>query len=507
LAGGFSWQAELKYNEAGREIERILPGGLTCQWQYDQAGRPAAQKVSRAGVVQSWKKYTWDANNQLENVFDALAQSNTSFKYDALQNLVFAQYADNSIVHRATDATGNIYETPEQNDRRYNAGGALLESDKYFYKYDEEGNLTSKTEKSSQKKTRYAWYANGMLKKVTRHDGKQISFVYDALGRRITKQAAGKITRWVWDNNVPLHEWTYPATEKPKTVINEWGEINYDRQELNPVNASEKVNAITWVFDADSTVPAAKIVNGETYSIVCDHMGTPQWMFDAAGKKTWEGVLDIYGRLRTLLGSKTAMPFRYQGQYEDEETGLYYNRFRYYSPDEGMYLSQDPIGILGGRNLYSYVADPNYYIDIFGLNTGIGNIGEAHVHSALQSSGNYSDFAAIQNNSGHGVDLMAKNATTGEWESIEVKTTQTTKAPSLSKAQGAGANNYTQNRLGRAAAGSGHYKSMPLADRVRAGQILREIRVQGGIKTAHKYEVFLDAHGNVTSTNKKTWKC
>ncbi|QPA56734.1 RHS repeat-associated core domain-containing protein [Lysinibacillus sphaericus] len=42
------------------------------------------------------------------------------------------------------------------------------------------------------------------------------------------------------------------------------------------------------------------------------------------------------------------MPFRYQGQYEDEETGLYYNRFRYYSPTEGMYTQKDPIGLKGG---------------------------------------------------------------------------------------------------------------------------------------------------------------
>ena len=63
-------------------------------------------------------------------------------------------------------------------------------------------------------------------------------------------------------------------------------------------------------------------------------------------------------------------PFRYQGQYEDEETGLYYNRFRYYSPDSGTYISQDPISIAGGLNLYSYVHDSNAWVDIFGLTRG-----------------------------------------------------------------------------------------------------------------------------------------
>ena len=60
-------------------------------------------------------------------------------------------------------------------------------------------------------------------------------------------------------------------------------------------------------------------------------------------------------------------PFRYQGQYEDSETGLYYNRFRYYSPETGTYISQDPISIAGGLNVYAYVHDPNSWVDIFGL--------------------------------------------------------------------------------------------------------------------------------------------
>jgi RHS repeat-associated protein len=128
------------------------------------------------------------------------------------------------------------------------------------------------------------------------------------------------------------------------------------------------VNGITWLFDQDSHRLAAKIVNGTTYSVINDHVGTPQWMYDSSGKKVWEGVLDIYGRIRTLCGSGSDLPFRYQGQYEDVETGLYYNRFRYYNPDEGMYISQDPIRLHSGQpNFYAYVHDPNIWVDVFGL--------------------------------------------------------------------------------------------------------------------------------------------
>jgi RHS repeat-associated protein len=66
-------------------------------------------------------------------------------------------------------------------------------------------------------------------------------------------------------------------------------------------------------------------------------------------------------------GETGSCPFRYQGQYEDKEIGLYYNRFRYYSPEEGMYISQDPIRLEGGSRLYGYVDDPNIWLDILGL--------------------------------------------------------------------------------------------------------------------------------------------
>lgn len=59
--------------------------------------------------------------------------------------------------------------------------------------------------------------------------------------------------------------------------------------------------------------------------------------------------------------------FRFVGQYADEESGLYYNRFRYYSPETGQYVSSDPIGLLGGFNPYGYVGIPTAFVDPLGL--------------------------------------------------------------------------------------------------------------------------------------------
>ncbi|TDB43265.1 type IV secretion protein Rhs [Photorhabdus khanii subsp. guanajuatensis] len=58
---------------------------------------------------------------------------------------------------------------------------------------------------------------------------------------------------------------------------------------------------------------------------------------------------------------------RFCGQYEDEESGLFYNRFRYYSPETGQYLSPDPLGLAGGVNPYGYVSNPVSFVDPFGL--------------------------------------------------------------------------------------------------------------------------------------------
>ena len=129
-----------------------------------------------------------------------------------------------------------------------------------------------------------------------------------------------------------------------------------------------KVSMTTWLFEPESFAPLAKQVNGKTFGIITDHLGTPLSMHDVEGRTIWSAELNCYGQIENLVGKAKDCPFRYPGQYEDVETGLYYNRFRYYSPEEGMYISQDPIGLEGGEiTLYSYVSDPNILLDNIGL--------------------------------------------------------------------------------------------------------------------------------------------
>lgn len=207
----------------------------------------------------------------------------------------------------------------------------------------------------------YAWAANGMMKAVKNPHGEIITFEYDALGRRKAKIVKDTVYRYVWDGNLLLHEWNYPLSDRPNLVVNEDGLLGYDKTE--PLGS----DLITWVYDQNKFNPSAKIVNGLCYSIISDYLGTPVQAFDDTGKKVWDCELDIYGKISKLSGSREFVPFRYQGQYEDTETGLYYNRFRYYDPEIGGYVSKDPIGLEGGDKLYSYVEDSNYWLDVFGL--------------------------------------------------------------------------------------------------------------------------------------------
>jgi len=97
-----------------------------------------------------------------------------------------------------------------------------------------------------------------------------------------------------------------------------------------------------------------------------------------AGKIAWKAQLDIYGVVREETAGveakeATANPWRYPGQYEDAETGLYYNRFRYYDPETGRYISEDPIGLAGGAALFGYVADTKWSLDAFGLSCNLAS--------------------------------------------------------------------------------------------------------------------------------------
>ena len=383
MQAGESWQASWVRDNTGLEVQRTFSGGVTVSTERDRFGREVRKSVRSGGIERGAYRYEWGIANRLLSKENELTGTVMRYDYDRFDFLIrqeTTQGSETDVIYRVPDFVGNLFGTPDRKDRKYGAGGKLLEDPDCFYHYDDEGNLIFREFKQLQEtgvrydrkrmeKERgirclatgtgwlYEWASNGMLKKVIRPDGRPVEFRYDALGRRTAKQYFGKVTHWVWDGNVPIHEWSYRISD-----------MQPDKEENGPSKEPTE-DITTWVFEVGTFVPTAKIQEGKQYSIVSDYLGTPIQMYNELGNKIWECTLDIFGEVTNFEGnSLNDCPFRYQGQYKDEETELYYNRFRYYSQEIGGYLSQDPIRLAGNNpTIYGYVRDTCTNTDPFGL--------------------------------------------------------------------------------------------------------------------------------------------
>ncbi|WP_339468679.1 RHS repeat domain-containing protein, partial [Pseudomonas sp. EL_65y_Pfl1_R83] len=105
------------------------------------------------------------------------------------------------------------------------------------------------------------------------------------------------------------------------------------------------------------------------YHYQLDHLGTPQELTAPDGEIIWSAHYRAYGEISRLDIGKVDNPLRFQGQYFDQESGLHYNRHRYYNPDVGRYLTPDPVKLAGGINAYRYVLNPTGWVDPLGLST------------------------------------------------------------------------------------------------------------------------------------------
>ncbi|HBA9214755.1 TPA: RHS repeat protein, partial [Escherichia coli] len=107
----------------------------------------------------------------------------------------------------------------------------------------------------------------------------------------------------------------------------------------------------------------------------CDHRGLPLALISTEGTTAWYAEYDEWGnQLNEENPHQLQQLIRLPGQQYDEESGLYYNRHRYYDPLQGRYITQDPIGLKGGWNFYQYPLNPVQYIDSMGLASKYGHL-------------------------------------------------------------------------------------------------------------------------------------
>jgi RHS repeat-associated protein len=393
------WEAAFTHDGCGREIDRRLPGGARGYWWRDGAGRPTQHFVGVEGGAHRLRRWSWAAGDRLLRIDDA--GEVVALEHDARGRLVAATRGA-AVQGRHRDDAGNVFGDPAGSDRVY-AGAVLQSSGGVVYRHDPDGRRIAR-EHPDGRVWRYHWDGAGRLVQVDRPNGSTVAFAYDAFGRRVWRNAAGRVTRWQWDGDVPLHEWSEegepvpprePAAEASRRaarlaakalLLRTRGEAGdaqwmagleadagrdlvaarllaeHSRPSSPPAAPGE---AITWAFEPETFAPLLRV--GETTgarAIVCDSLGSPSCLVDDTGAIVWTADVDVYGR---VPAEPTACPFRFAGQYEDPEVELFYNRHRWYDPEIGAYLSPDPIGLRGGLAPYAYVADPLVQVDPLGL--------------------------------------------------------------------------------------------------------------------------------------------
>jgi RHS repeat-associated protein len=370
----------------GREIERRLPGGgamhksfdavgqLVRQWARSSRARgPGAERGEPAWIggedtgVSAGIAYAYTPAGDMSARW-IQGVGTTRYEYD-LRDRLLAAIPDQGLAERFRyDPTGNVAEVGAA-ARTYDSGNRLGQRGTTVYSWDADGRLAEKRVKQpdgSDASWRYAWNGQGRLARVSAPDGTVLTFVYDALGRRLAKRvqrpaAPGRSsvavqTRFVWDRSALVHEIRREAMAIGDPVIEERTYCFEEHQQI----------PFPWAHREQRRIGEQRS-ESPWYYYFDEPAGSPEQLVDGDGAVVETSERGAFLAGRTAPGAPTSTPLRFAGQYEDEETGLYYNRFRYYDPETGRYISADPSGLRGGNNLYSYACNPVGWIDPWGL--------------------------------------------------------------------------------------------------------------------------------------------
>jgi RHS repeat-associated protein len=202
--------------------------------------------------------------------------------------------------------------------------------------YDNNGNLQIITDSSGT--TTYTWNARNQLTGIS-GPGVSATFVYDGLGRREKKTINGSLTEFLYDGVNPVQETSGTAV---------------------------LANILTGL-DLDEFLTRADIAAGTTSSFLSDGLGSSVALTDSIGAVQTEYTYEPFGRT-TATGASNSNVFHYTSR-ENDATGLYHYRARYYHPGFARFVSEDPLSFGGGDvNLYGYVGNnPLTRLDPWGL--------------------------------------------------------------------------------------------------------------------------------------------
>ncbi len=370
----------------GNELGLHLAGGGAIRNKYDALGRlvergaesrgrelglfPSGQPSwigERRENVTAFKAFRYSADGELIETRDA-TRGSTELKYDPVGQLLAMVPEKARAELFRYDVGGNVHEADA--DRRYGAGSRLLRKGDTEYEWDADGRLAVKRIRSTDDSVRglewrYRWNGAGLLSRVERNDGVNVSFRYDPFARRLekvvyrqpshlAKPVVETRTRFVWDGDSLVHEIRENARKEGDPIVEErtyW----FEDDGFEPIAHSEKIVA-TGVESSE-----------RWFYYFNDASGTPERLLNEDGSVAAEYARAALGQLAAFPGADAQTPIRMLGQYWDEETGLSYNRWRYYDPSAGTFVSPDPLGPAGGLQSYGYGPNTFGWIDPFGL--------------------------------------------------------------------------------------------------------------------------------------------
>ncbi|MEV2249530.1 RHS repeat-associated core domain-containing protein [Streptomyces sp. NPDC050147] len=363
------------HDGSGRELTRTVGETLTLTNVYDVVGRLTEQELMGPANTRIQRRaYTYRADDHLTGMEDQL-NGTRRFDLDAAGR-VTAVHAAGWTETYAYDAAGNqtnaSWPSPmpgqEATGARTYTGTRITAAGNVRYAYDTAGRTTlrQKTRLSRKPDTwHYEWDAEDRLTSVVTPDGTRWRYLYDPLGRRVSKQ---RVTE-----QGGATEQGVAKQEVAEQTDFTWDDMTLCEQTSHTPGAPESVT-LTW--DHDGLLPLAQTerkhltdeeVDARFYAIATDLVGTPTELLDEQGDIAWRTRSTLWGTTVWNRGATAYTPLRFPGQYYDPETGLHYNYFRHYDPETARYLTADPIGLAGGFAPHSYVPNPFMWIDPLGL--------------------------------------------------------------------------------------------------------------------------------------------
>ncbi|MEW6581547.1 MAG: RHS repeat-associated core domain-containing protein [Actinomycetota bacterium] len=297
---GYTW------DEADR-LTQLTRGPLSVGKAYDNAGRLASVTLPN-GVTET---YGYGPASHLASIgYQGPAQTLGDLAYgydkDGRRSRVSGSYARSDV-------------PPALSSASYDPANRITTRAGATFAYDANGNLTGDGVKT------YTWGGRNLLTGIT-SGGTTASFGYDASGRRVAVTVNGQTTRFLHDGDTPVRELDGTGAPAADLLVGPGTDEFYAR--TDPL--------------------------GVTTSHLTDALGSTIALTGPLGVVTTEYSYDPFGRASTT-GVPSANRYQYTGR-DNDGTGLQYNRARYYSPDLGRFLSEDPIGFQAGDvNLYAYV--------------------------------------------------------------------------------------------------------------------------------------------------------